>query len=313
MEISEVKKMVRGPLAPVLTVYKEDDLSVDPDAIQENVDQLIRRGMGKGKGVLLAAGAGGDFPLLTYEERKAVIKAVADAADGRAVVLGCAQSPSTAEAIQLAQWSQEVGCYGIQLSGSWYYVPNEDQVYKHLKAVADSIDICVMLYHTPWLGYTMSLELFDRLWEDLDNVRSIKWATSGQAQEINGYLELAEKYAMVTNGPSKLRGALLGASSYVTHLANVWPEHELDFWDLVEAQDYGAVVKEFESVYWPWRSMRDWAGQVVGAGESFAIKPAAELTGFNGGVSRPPMTDLNQEQREHVRSVLETIGAPIVR
>ncbi len=313
MEISEVKKMVRGPLAPVLTVYKEDDLSVDLDAIQENVDQLIRRGMTKGKGVLLAAGAGGDFPLLTYEERKAVIKAVADAADGRAVVLGCAQSPSTAEAIQLAQWSQEVGCYGIQLSGSWYYVPNEDQIYRHLKAVADSIDICVMLYHTPWLGYTMSLELFNRLWEDLDNVRSIKWAAFAQAQEISGYLELAEKYAMVTNGPSKLRGALLGASSYVTHLANVWPEHELDFWDLVEAQDYGAVVKEFESVYWPWRSMRDWAGQVVGAGESFAIKPAAELTGFHGGVSRPPMTDLNQEQREHVRSVLERIGAPIVR
>lgn len=312
MEISEVKKMIRGPLAPVLTIYKEDDVSVDLDAIQENVDQLIRRGMTKGKGVLLAAGAGGDFPLLTHDERKAIIKATTDAAGDRAVVLGCAQSPSTALAIELAQWSQDVGCYGIQLSPTWYYRPNDDQVYNHFKAVAESIDICVMLYHTPWLGSTISIDLFNRLWNDLENARSIKWATFDQAQEINGYTELAEKYAMVINGPSKLRGAFLGASSYVSHLANVWPEHEVAFWNSVEAKDWTTVIEEFEKVYWPWRSMRSWASGQVGAGESMAIKPAAEMTGFHGGVSRPPMLKMNDEQRAHVRSVLGSIGAPIV-
>jgi dihydrodipicolinate synthase/N-acetylneuraminate lyase len=59
--------------------------------------------------------------------------------------------------------------------------------------------------------------------------------------------------------------------------------------------------------------MREWAESQVAAGESLAIKPAAELTGFHGGVSRPPMIDLNEEQRAHVRSVLERIGAPIVQ
>ena len=51
MKVSEVKTRMRGPLAPVLTVYKEGDLSLDLDAIQENVDQQIKRGMSKGQGV----------------------------------------------------------------------------------------------------------------------------------------------------------------------------------------------------------------------------------------------------------------------
>ena len=61
MQTSDVKTLIRGPMAPVLTVYKNTDFSLDLAAIQENVDQQIHRGMTRGNGVLLAAGAGGDF------------------------------------------------------------------------------------------------------------------------------------------------------------------------------------------------------------------------------------------------------------
>ena len=312
MEISEVKKVMRGPLAPVLTIYKKEDLSLDLDAIQENVDQQIRRGMTKGNGVLLAAGAGGDFPLLTYEERKLVIQTVAEAAGDRATVLGCCQSPLTEEAVELAEWSQKVGCYSIQLSPTWYYPPNEQQVYDHFKAVAQSIDICVMIYHTPWLDSHISIDLFNRLWEDFANVRAIKWSAFNQFEEMVGYIELLDKYAMINNGPAKLQAALLGANGFVTHLANVWPEHEVAFWQLVESGDFEAVTKDFLKVYWPWRSLRAWAYNEIARGESLLVKPAAEFTGFHGGPSRPPMVTFSEEQRAFVRSVLENIGAPLV-
>ncbi|MFZ5917352.1 MAG: dihydrodipicolinate synthase family protein [Chloroflexota bacterium] len=312
MNLADVKQVIRGPLAPVLTIYRQDDLSVDLDAIQANVDQQIRRGMSRGNGVLLAAGAGGDFPLLSLEERKAVIKAVAEAAGDRATVLGTAQSPLTQEAIELAQWSQQVGCYGIQLSPSWYYPPNDRQVYEHFKAVAESIDICIMIYHTPWLGSVMSTELFGRLWQEFSNIRSIKWAASNPAETMAGYIELSGKYAMINNGPSLLEGALLGASGFVTHLANVWPEQQVAFWKLIESGDYRQATAEYLKVQWPWRGLRSWAYTTIARGESLAVKPAAEMTGFYGGPSRPPMIDLNQEQRAHMRSVLQEMGAPLV-
>ncbi len=311
MRISEVKKVMRGPLAPVLTVYKED-LSLDLDATQENVDQQIHRGMAKGKGILLAAGAGGDFPLLSHDERKAVIKAVAEAAGDRGTVLGTAQSPLTQEAIEFAQWSQEVGCYGIQLSPSWYYPPNEDQVYAHLKAVAENIDICVMVYHTPWLGSEISNDMFLRLAQELPNVRAIKWSSRDAAIVMDGYIGLSDTYAMINNHPSLLQAALMGATGFVTHLANVWPEHQVALWEMLERGDYQAANQEFVTVQWAWRGLRAWASNSVARGESLAVKPAAEMTGFHGGPSRPPMVTFDDEQRAHVRSILESMGAPLV-
>jgi 4-hydroxy-tetrahydrodipicolinate synthase len=311
MQITDVKNAIRGPLAPVLTIYRED-LSLDLDAIQENVDQQIRRGMTRGNGVLLAAGAGGDFPLLTHEERKAVIQAVAEAANGRAIVLGTAQSPSTQEAIELAQWSQQVGCYGIQLSPTWYYDPNDAQVYDLFKAVSQSIDICVMIYHTPWLGSHISTDLFLRMWDEFPNCRAIKWASDSPIEVIKGYVELSEKFAIINNGPALLQGVLLGASGFVTHLANVWPEQEVALWAMAERGDILALRDEWLKVNWPWRGLRAWAYNTIARGESLLVKPAAEMTGFHGGPSRPPFVNFTAEQLAHVRSVLEQIGAPLV-
>ncbi len=311
MDIGTVKSRVRGPLAPVLTVYKED-LSLDLDAIQENVDQQIRRGLGTGQGVLLAAGAGGDFPLLTHDERKAVIQAVAAAAGDRAVVLGTVQSPATREAVELAEWSQQVGCYGVQLSPTWYYDPDESQVYELFKTVSQSIDICIMIYHTPWLGSRLSPAMFLRLATDFPNCRAIKWAADTAGEAIRGYIELADHYAMINNGAGLLEGILLGANGFVTHLANVWPEHEVALWDMAARGDIMAVRDEWLRVNWPWSQLRSWAYNEIARGESLLVKPAADMTGFHGGPSRPPFVNFTAAQKAHVRAVLQEMGAPLV-
>ncbi|NLF65985.1 MAG: dihydrodipicolinate synthase family protein, partial [Chloroflexi bacterium] len=311
MDVSQVKQIIRGPLAPVLTVFRPSDLAVDVRAIQENVDQQIRRGMVRGKGVLLAAGAGGDFPLLTLDERKLVISAVVEAAEGRATILGCAQSPLTAEAIELAEWCQQAGCDGVQLSPTWYFPPDEGQIYAHFKAVARAIDICIMVYHTPWLDSHMSMDLLRRLWADFPNVRAIKWAATSEAEALTGYIELSKSYAMINNSAAHLQAALLGATGFVTHLANVWPAHEVALWETLAAGDYAAATADFLQVNWPWLNLRSWAYNEIARGESLLVKPAAELTGFHGGPSRAPMVNLDAGQRAHVRRVLESIGAPL--
>ena len=80
---------------------------------------------------------------------------------------------------------------------------------------------------------------------------------------------------------------------------------------MLAAGDYDRAKAEFLKVNWPWRRLRVWAYNKVARGESLLVKPAAELTGFHGGVSRPPMFTFEAEQRAHVRAVLEQIGAPL--
>jgi len=65
-------------------------------------------------------------------------------------------------------------------------------------------------------------------------------------------------------------------------------------------------------VNWVWRELRGWAAREISGGESFLVKPAAEMCGFVGGPSRQPMVTLNDTQRAHVREVMVRIGAPLV-
>lgn len=311
MNTDEVKSLLRGPVAPVLTVYDEDG-EVDLDAIQSNVDQQIRRGLVAGKGTLLAAGAGGDFPLLTTDERKAIIGAICEAARGRAVVIGCAQSPSTREAITLAQYAQSAGCHAVQLSPPWYYAPLPQQVYEFFRAVATNIDIPIMVYHTPWLGCTMEVDLIERLAGDFPNIRALKWVGVNEFQHVDAYIRLAPHMAIIDNAWQPVQSFLLGATGYVSHLANVWPEHEVHFWEMLEQGDLAGALREYTSVYWQWVTLRVWAGQHISSGESFLVKRAAELTGFIGGPDRGPMRTLTEEERRHVREVLQRMGAPLI-
>ncbi len=311
MDIQKVKALLRGPVAPVLTVFDEDG-TVNLDAVQFNVDQQIRRGLVAGKGTLLAAGAGGDFPLLTLEERQAVIRAVCEAAGGRAVVIGCAQSPSTREAITLAQFAQDAGCHAVQLSPPWYYTPLPQQVYEFFQAVATSIDIPIMVYHAPWLGYTMEVDEIERLVADFPTIRALKWVGVNEFQHVDACIRLAQKMAIIDNAWQPVQSFLLGAAGYVSHLANVWPEHEVRFWEMLEGGGLAGALQEYTGVYWQWVSLRVWAGRHISGGESFLVKRAAEMTGFIGGADRGPMRTLNEDQRRHVREVLMRMGAPLV-
>jgi len=169
-----------------------------------------------------------------------------------------------------------------------------------------------MIYHTPWLGSHIGPDLFLRLWDEFPNCRAIKWASDSPIDVIKGYVELSDKYAMINNGPALLQGILLGANGFVTHLANVWPEHEVALWKLADQGDMLKLRDEWLKVNWPWRGLRAWAYNEIARGESLLVKPAADMTGFHGGPSRPPFVNFTDEQLAHVRSVLGQIGAPLV-
>src|SRR5262245_21484056 len=104
MNIAEVKATLRGPMVPVLTHYRSD-LTIDHAAIRENVRTLVGRGLVRGQGVLLAGGAGGDFPMLTLEERKEVTRTVVESAGGRTPVVVGAQDTNVAHSIEMARWA----------------------------------------------------------------------------------------------------------------------------------------------------------------------------------------------------------------
>jgi len=90
MDINDVKQVLRGPMIPELSCL-DSNLAVDHGATRANVQTTVERGIVHGRGVLLAVGAGGDFPMLSLDERRDISRTIVEAADGRAPVLVGAQ------------------------------------------------------------------------------------------------------------------------------------------------------------------------------------------------------------------------------
>jgi Dihydrodipicolinate synthase/N-acetylneuraminate lyase len=118
MNIDDVKKKIRGPMIPVITSLNKD-LSIDASAIKEEVNFLIEHGIMEGQGVLLAAGAGGDFNMLSLEERKLVCRTVVEASENRIPVLVGAQDTNVNNMISMAKYAEEINAYGIQFSTTY--------------------------------------------------------------------------------------------------------------------------------------------------------------------------------------------------
>lgn len=311
MSVAQVKQTLRGPMIPVITNLNHD-LSIDHAAIQENVRYVVQRGFTKGCGALLAAGAGGDFPMLSLDERKSVAKTIVQAADGRLPVLVGAQDTNIDVVIQMARHAEEIGAYGIQMSAGYYYESSNDDCLRVFQAVHQATQrIAIMIYNTPWEGYDMSLEQVARLAE-LPRCVSLKWS-SGEGVHVymRGLARFADRLAIIDNQGLAVMNHLLGGTGYITHLATIWPEHDLEVWRLLEAADYQAAQKRITAVNWPWQDFRGKLWKRTGA-ESPVVKAALELRGRPGGPSRLPTRSLDDEERAELRELLQRIGVPEV-
>ena len=310
MNIDEVKGTLCGPMIPVITNLN-NDLSVDHGAIRENVEYVVSRGITKGQGVLLAAGAGGDFPMLSLEERKAVVKTITETSAGRTPVLAGAQDTNVDTMIEMARWAEEIGAYGVQMSAGFYYASSDEDCLRVFQAVHDATsEIAIMIYNTHWEGYNMSFQQIDRLAE-LPRCVSLKWSTSeGSAVHLRGIARFADRLAVVDNAGLNVMNHMLGGTGFITHLATIWPEHDLEVWRLLEAGAYDSAQRKITDVNWPWSEFRGKMWMRTG-GESAVVKAALEVRGRPGGPSRLPTRTLNKEERAELERLLRNIGVPV--
>ena len=311
MNIQEVKQKLCGPMIPVITHLKED-LSVDAEAIKKEVNHLVERGIVTGQGVLLAVGAGGDFNMLSPAERKTAAQAIVDGAAGRVPVLVGAQDTNVNVMIELARFAEEIGAYGIQMSTPYYYPPSDQDALAVYHAVHQATSrIAIMAYNTHWHDYDFPFEILDKLCE-LERIVALKWSRPNNgAAYMKGVARYADRLAVVDNAGMWVMTHLLGGTGFITHLATIWPEHDIGIWKLMQEVQYAAAQEQIMAVNWRWGEFRGKMARRT-SGESPPVKAALDLLGRYGGPSRLPSRTLNNEERAELRSLLLEWGVPNV-
>lgn len=310
MSVEQTREWLRGAVVAVPTPF-HDDFTLDLDALRANIEVMIERGVRRGDGVLLVAGAGGEFPTLSHDERVAVMRASVEAADGRAPTVTSIQHTDMREVIRLARAAEDAGIDGLQVGVPYYYPATPDDLVRVVEDAGTASSLPLMIYSTWWEGgLDINGALLRRLAE-LPHVEAVKWSAPTADRFTEGISAIADRLVVIDNQGLHVWGHILGANGFVTHISNFWPEYPLEIWRALEERDYEAVPALLRRFKWSWSN---WAGRVasVSGGEGAFIKGAMEAAGFTVGPPRPPAVRPTPALMRELGELFDRAGVPRV-
>jgi len=212
-------KPITGSIVALVTPMHEDG-RIDFDALRRLVDWHIA----EGTQCIGAVGTTGESPTVSVEEHCEVIRVAVEHAAGRIPVMAGAGGNSTAEAIELSRYALKVGADCTLSVVPYYNRPSQEGIYAHFRAIAEAVDIPMVLYNVP--GRTvadMQTETVLRL-AQVPGIVGIKEAT-GSIERACWLIKQAPKAFSIYSGDDGTAVALmlLGGHGNVSVTANVAP------------------------------------------------------------------------------------------
>ena len=115
----------------------------------DDLKKLVEFQIKDGIDGLVAVGTTGESPTLDYDEHIEVIRKTVEFAAGRVPVMAGTGSNATTEALDLTQRADEAGADAFLLVAPYYNKPSQEGLYRHFRAVAEAVDLPVVLYNVP--------------------------------------------------------------------------------------------------------------------------------------------------------------------
>src|ERR1700761_3081508 len=135
--------MLKGSLVALITPFR--DGKVDEKAFQSFVDWQIEQGT---EGVV-PCGTTGESPTLSHDEHRRVVELCVEVAKGRIPVIAGTGSNYTAEAIELTAHAKKAGADAALVVTPYYNKPTQDGLILHYLAIANAVDIPIIIYNIP--------------------------------------------------------------------------------------------------------------------------------------------------------------------
>lgn len=185
--------MFSGSITALITPFR--DGAVDEKALARLVDWQIE----EGSNGLVPVGTTGESPTLTHEEHRRVIEICVEVTHGRVPVIAGAGSNSTAEAVEVTKFAEEIGADGILSVAPYYNKPNQEGLFQHFRAIANATSLPVLLYNIPGRSIVdIAVETMVRLRETCPNIVGVKDATADMARASLQRHHLGEDFVQLS-------------------------------------------------------------------------------------------------------------------
>ena len=283
---------LRGSMTALITPFRDGE--VDWPRLEALVDRQIQGGTDW----LVPLGTTGETPTLTEEERAKILETVIARAAGRCPVMAGTGSNSTAATVEHTKLAASMGVEAALVVAPYYNRPTQEGLYRHFAAVAEAVELPVVLYNVPArAGVTISNDTIVRLREGFPNVVAIKDATGN----VEAMSDLAVRCDIaVLSGDDSLAWPFmaLGAVGVVSVIANL---HPTLMKSLVTAAYEGNVPAALQCH----RKVYDLAMGIGRYGPNpLPIKTAMAIAGLIAEEFRLPLCPLDADAREGIQRVL---------
>jgi 4-hydroxy-tetrahydrodipicolinate synthase len=287
--------MFSGCMVALITPFHDGEVDF------RTLDELVEFHLKRGTDAIVPVGTTGESPTLDYEEHKKVIERVVRAVEGRIPVIAGTGSNSTAEAIELTAHAKKVGADASLQVGPYFNKPTQEGFYQHFKAIAEEVDIPLVLYNIPGrCGAGMTPDTIVRL-SEIENIVAIK--------EASGSLDLASEIASrcdltILSGDDSLTLPLasVGGKGVISVVANIVPTDVKAMTDLILEGDLVSARKWHNKLFVLSRSLLSMATNPI------PIKAAMAMLEMASEEMRLPMLPLEDGKRNELRKILTAYG-----
>jgi 4-hydroxy-tetrahydrodipicolinate synthase len=278
---------------PYLVSPIDDAGRVKADVLARLGDDLIKAGVHG----LTPLGSTGEFAYLSNEQRAEIVRATVAAAAGRVPVVAGVAATSTRDAVAQAQRYQKLGAAGILAILESYFPLADAQVEMYFRAIADAVDVPVVLYTNPHFQRSdLSLDVIARLSEH-PRIRYIKDASANTGRLLSIMNRCAGLNVFSASAHIPAAVMLIGGVGWMAGPACVIPRQSVRLYELCGAGNWPEAMALQRTL---WRINEVFARFNLAA----CIKAALQLQGYEVGDPVAPQRPLNADERRVVEAAL---------
>jgi 4-hydroxy-tetrahydrodipicolinate synthase len=287
----------RGAFVAIVTPF------IDGQVDEQGLVDLIEFHIENGTNGIVPCGTTGESATLSHAEHHRVVELTVKTVNGRVPVVAGSGSNSTAEAINLTKHAKDAGVDGVLMVSPYYNRPSQEGLYQHYKAVAEAVDVPIILYNVPSRTSSNVLPATVARLAEIDNIVGIKEAT-GSLNQVSEVILLCPKDFAVMSGDdfTSMATVLVGGTGVISVTSNVAPK---DMADMMEAALAGDLAKANELHYkmFPLMQAMFYDSNPVPA------KTTLELMGkIQSGAPRLPLCSMNDDNLAKLKATITAYG-----
>lgn len=291
------KCLFEGSGVAIVTPFTETGIDFD------TMEKLIEYHIAHKTDAIIVCGTTGEAATMPDEEHLSLIDFTVKKANGRIPIIAGTGSNDTAHAIKLSQYAENVGADGILTVSPYYNKTTQKGLLAHFGAIAESINIPIMLYNVPSrTGMNIAPATLYELAQRYENVVAVKEANPNIAQAMETVRLCGDNLALYSGNDDMVVPLLsIGGKGVVSVVANVMPDETHDMvMSYLEGDTKRSLALQLQ--------MEELISALFIEVNPIPVKTAMNLMGFGVGKLRLPLVDMDEKNLEVLKAAMKDQG-----